>query len=473
MIHGIHLQPELEKAFTDLGFLEWTEIQKKSIPLIQEGKDVIGQSHTGSGKTVAFGFPILEKTLARQGVQALILVPTRELCEQVTTELRKFSKHKRIHVLAIYGGVSIHPQIDNIQHAEIIVGTPGRMLDHLERGTLSLKKIRMLVLDEADKMFEMGFIDDIKKIISQTPSDRQTMLFSATIPPQVHDIVKHYMKHPERIKVQEYIDKGKLMQQYYQIGSNDKFSLLVHLLKNRPHGLTIVFCATRNRIDMVSRNLYKQGIQSEKIHGGLTQNRRQAAIEMLHKRTADILVASDVAARGLDIKEVTYIINYDVPKNSKDYIHRIGRTARAGKEGHVVTLLAQQDHDNFRNVLSDRSLVIEEVKPPQFERVHFVAQASQYGGRGRPMQGHGYHRTGTGYHREHGSYQGRMHSSSERGERPRGEYSRGSSYSGSSHGAYRTTHQGSSYRSSEHRSNDRRNERPHYRSDRSRNHSSH
>ena len=192
----INLQPELQKAFDEMGFTEMTDIQIKAIPLIQQGRDVIGQSQTGSGKTAAFGFPLLEKMIHNSGLQALILVPTRELCEQVTTEMRKFAKHKRMNIIAVYGGVSINPQIHDLRHADIVVATPGRMLDHLQRGTIHLNKIKFLVLDEADKMFEMGFIDDVKKIVSQTSKERQTMLFSATISSQVMEIVKNYMKNP-------------------------------------------------------------------------------------------------------------------------------------------------------------------------------------------------------------------------------------------------------------------------------------
>ena len=409
MISGIHLQPELKKAFLELGFEEMTDIQKKTIPLIQEGKDVIGQSFTGSGKTVAFGFPILEKITHNHGLQALILVPTRELCEQVTTEMRKFSKHKQMRISAVYGGVSINPQIHSLQNADIVVATPGRMLDHLQRGTANLSKLKILVLDEADKMFEMGFIEDVKNIISQTPNHRQTLLFSATISQQVHDIVKHHMRNPEKIRVQSYVDKEKLVQYFYSVASGDKFSLLVYLLRHEELGLTIIFCATRNRVDALGKNLYKQGIQAQSLHGGLSQNRRKRAIDMFHGNKVDILVASDVAARGLDIKNVKYIINYDIPKTSKEYIHRIGRTARAGKEGKVISLLAPQDHDNFRNVLEDRSLIVKKLELPKFERVPFITshrrdfgRGGYYRGSGRPhQQGHAERRP---YHSGHKTY---------------------------------------------------------------------
>jgi len=231
MISGIRLHPELKKAFLELGFEEMTDIQKKSIPLIQEGKDVIGQSQTGSGKTAAFGFPMLEKIQHNHGIQSLVLVPTRELCEQVTSELRKFSKYKRTDIISIYGGVSINPQFEHLRHADIVVGTPGRTLDHLQRGTINLNRVKILVLDEADKMFEMGFIEDVKKIISQVPRERQTLLFSATISTQVHDIVNNYMKNPAKIKVQSYVEQEKMAQYFYQVNSRDKFSLLIHILK--------------------------------------------------------------------------------------------------------------------------------------------------------------------------------------------------------------------------------------------------
>ena len=378
MVFGLHLQPELVKAFEELGFSELTDIQSKTIPLILQGKDVIGQSQTGSGKTAAFGFSILEKLTHRQGLHALILVPTRELCEQVTTEMRKFAKHKRMNIVAVYGGVSIGPQIHALGSADIVVATPGRMVDHLQRGTIMLGKIKILVLDEADKMFEMGFIEDVKTIISQMPRERQTLLFSATMSTQVQDVVRHYMKNPEKIKVQSYVDKGKLVQHFYSVNSRDKFSLLVHILKSEPPGLTIIFCATRTRVDVLSKNLYKQGIESERLHGGLSQNRRKYAIDLFHNNKINILVASDVAARGLDIKNIAHIINYDLPKTSKEYIHRIGRTARAGKEGKVISLLSEQDHDNFRSVLEDRSLVIEQLKLPEFQRIPFFASAKSH-----------------------------------------------------------------------------------------------
>ncbi len=387
----IKLQPELEKAVMDLGFSEFTEIQEKCIPLIQAGKDVIGQSYTGSGKTAAFGFPMLEKIQPGHGLQSLVLVPTRELCNQVARELVKFAKYKKAFIVEVYGGVSINPQIDHVRRADVVVGTPGRILDHLGRGTINFNKVKILILDEADKMFEMGFVDDIKQIISQVQKERQTLLFSATMSQDVHDIVRHYMKNPEKVKLQSYVDKGKLIQHYYDVDTRDKFSLLAHLLK-QARGLTLVFCATRHMVDALGRNLYKQNVKAMALHGGLSQNRRKQVMDMFHGGKLDVLVASDVAARGLDIKNVNLVVNYDIPRTSLDYVHRIGRTARAGSEGSVISLLSSHDHDSFRHVLEDRSLLVQKMKLPEFERLQFTKGETRggFGQRGGHGSFHGF-----------------------------------------------------------------------------------
>jgi len=373
----IQLQPEIEKAIRDIGFKDWTDIQIKSIPLIQQGRDVIGQSLTGSGKTAAFGLPLLEKVVHGAGLQALILAPTRELAEQVSKAMRSFSKYKRMNILPVYGGVAINPQIDLIPRADIIIGTPGRLLDHLERRTLNLSGIKMLVLDEADKMFEMGFVDDVRKIMSMTSRDRQTMLFSATFSRQIEELIHKFMNNPATIKVQAYIGVERIGQYYYNIRQSDKFSLLVHLLQVEEPGLTMIFCGTRRMVEILARNLKAQGINAQPLHGGMSQNKRQRSIDMFHDNKTDILIASDVAARGLDIKNVSYVVNYDIPKTSKEYIHRIGRTARAGTKGKVISLLSEYDHDNFRSVKSDSSIVIEKMDIPEFKRIGFSTQSNR------------------------------------------------------------------------------------------------
>lgn len=390
---GIILKPEFEKAIDELGFSEFTEIQEKCIPLIQQGKDVIGQSYTGSGKTAAFGFPVLEKVTPGKGIQVLVVLPTRELCNQVTKEFRKFTKYRKTYVVEVYGGVSIVPQIDNLRRADVVLGTPGRLLDHLARGTLNIGRIKILILDEADKMFDMGFIDDLRRIISLVPRDCQKLLFSATMPPEIMRIVRSYLKDPVHVKMQEYVDKEKLIQHYYEVERNDKFSLLVHLLKKHVKGLVIIFCGTKHMVDALNMNLQMQNIMCEALHGGITQNRRKQVIEAFHAKQLKVLVASDVAARGLDIKDVGLIVNYDIPKTSLEYVHRIGRTARAGCEGNVISLLSREDHPNFRHVLQDRSLLVERLDTPEFGRLHFVAahRRRDLGGfRGRPSGNRGF-----------------------------------------------------------------------------------
>lgn len=375
---GIKLIPEFEKAVLDLGFSEFTEIQEKCIPLIQQGRDVIGSSYTGSGKTAAFGFPALERITPGRGLQMLVIVPTRELCNQVAQELRKFTKYRKTSIVEVYGGVSIGPQMDGLRKADAVVGTPGRLLDHLSRGTLRLEALRVLVIDEADKLFEMGFIRDIKRIISRVPRNSQRLLFSATMSYEIMDLVKEYMNNPEKVKMQSYLDDDKLEQNYYDVDHEDKFSLLVHLVRANPQGLILVFCGTRHTVDLVNKNLVRQGIKSEALHGGITQGRRNHVTAAFRDGTYDVLVASDVAARGLDIKNLKLIVNYNVPKTSREYVHRIGRTARAGEEGRVISLLSHEDYDNFTKVLEDRSLLIRKMEKPVFAHVEIVRPQRQH-----------------------------------------------------------------------------------------------
>lgn len=379
-----------EKA-RKMGLEELTAIQEKSIPLILEGKDVSGQAETGSGKTIAFSLPIMDKLEPRKGIQAVVLTPTRELCVQVTDVMRDFAGPD-IRVASVYGGVAIGPQTDEIRTADVVVATPGRMLDHIGRKTIFLKNVRFLVLDEADKMFEMGFVEDVEEIISHLPKDRQTLMFSATVTYDVHSIMKRHMKDPVMLETKPLVDPTKLKQQYLEIHEQrDKFPILVHLLKHDTAGLAIVFCATRSESDIIARNLKANGVNAKAIHGGMTQNMREDSLEALKKENIDVLVATDVAARGLDIKNVTHVYNYDVPKTPKEYIHRIGRTARAGEAGDAITLLTPRDYDNFRNVLSDITLNIRKGEPPRFQRVPFRRYSDSGPPRGRrPGQSRGY-----------------------------------------------------------------------------------
>jgi len=368
----LEISKEIVEKTIEQGFDKLTLIQERCIPEIIKGRDVVGQAETGSGKTVAFCLPILEKIQKRGGLQAVVLTPTRELCIQVTDVFKTFGKILNIKTTSIYGGVGIEPQIKRIKTSEIVVGTPGRMLDHLRRKTIDFRNVRFLIIDETDKMLEMGFIDDVEKIIKYTPINRQTLMFSATIMDSIHRLMNRHLKTPVIIKTKSQVDKSKLHQIYYDIyKKNDKFSLLVHLLKNDTSGLAIVFCATRKESDIVARNLRKNGIHALAIHGGMSQNKRTQSLDAIKNEITEVLVATDVAARGLDIKNVSHIYNYDVPKTSIEYIHRIGRTARAGENGAAITLLTAPDHDNFRRVQSNEELNIEEAKIPDFEKVNF------------------------------------------------------------------------------------------------------
>ena len=368
----LNIDKRLKEKIREFRFGKLTPIQEKCIPEIINGMDVVGQAETGSGKTLAFVIPILDKIQRKKGLQVLILTPTRELCSQVADVFNDFGRTLGIRVTSIYGGVNIEPQIKNIPNSHIIVATPGRLLDHMERGTIEFSRMEFLVLDETDKMLEMGFIDDVERIIREVPRDRQTLMFSATVPEEVYKIARRHLNEPKIFRTKPLVDTKQLNQRYYDIfQKNDKFSLLLHLLKNSTSGLAIVFCATRQETDIVARNLRRSGINACPIHGGMNQNKRMKSINNLKKQKTDVLVATDVAARGLDIKNVSHVYNYDVPKTSKDYIHRVGRTARAGKNGDAVTLLTERDHENFRRVQSNEELDIEKARFPKFKKVPF------------------------------------------------------------------------------------------------------
>jgi ATP-dependent RNA helicase DeaD len=378
------LSKELTVVLEELDFKQPSEIQEKAIPLALAGKDIIGGSATGSGKTLAFASSIIENLKSNgKGVQALILTPTRELAEQVATSIRKFSENKKLNVLAVYGGVRIEPQMNKIPRADILVGTPGRILDHLDRKTLWLKNVKFLVLDEVDRMFDMGFSRDVEKIIRECPKERQTMLFSATISREIDYLAQKYTINPVEIAVESRVDPSKLKQVYYDIPDNKKFSLLVTLLKNEDADLVMVFCSTRRNVDVITDNLMKAGISAKAIHGGIDQRKRISVLNEFHNKGMGVLVCTDVAARGLDIKEVSHVYNYDVPADSKDYIHRIGRTARAGEKGKAITILASRDYEKFGNLVESEHVKISQESPPKLEsfriRMDFRKDGGKFG----------------------------------------------------------------------------------------------
>lgn len=404
---NLNLSKPVMRAIEDLGFEKPTPIQSNCIPLVLDGKDVVGRSLTGSGKTAAFILPLLNMVEESKGQQVIVLAPVRELAHQVKDAFDEFSKHTKLSAVAVYGGVSLEPQVKALRKSEFIIATPGRLLDHMQRGNIDTKNIKHFVLDEADKMFDMGFIDDIKKIITQLPKSKQTLLFSATMPSQVKKLVSKYLTNPEIIEEEAHVDKGKLTQVYYDVKQNQKFALLVHLLKHKTDGLAIVFCSRRNEVDVVGKNLKKQNISAMAIHGGLTQNRRSKALGQLKDGKIDVLVATEVAARGLDVKNISSVINYDSATNPQEYTHRIGRTARAGTEGIAITLLTPRDHEAFSSVMADSQINIEKRQVPELEKVEFTRNSyTKKGDRGNNSRGSGNRYGGRGRNSNQGSGRG-------------------------------------------------------------------
>ena len=380
----LKLNKELLQSIKELGFQNPTEIQEKSIPPILEGKDVIGDSATGSGKTLAFGVGIIKQVIPKQGLQALIVTPTRELAEQVKDSLRKFSIRNNLNIISIYGGVSLDKQVLRLIKAEVVISTPGRTLDHLRRHTINLQKIKLLVLDEADRMLDMGFIEDVEQIISQCPKKRQTLLFSATLSSKIKKLSERYMINPIRISAEKMVDPSKLTQVYYDIDRGMKLSLLIHLLKNEKSGLVMVFCNTKRNVDFIVKNLKANKIEAIAIHGGFAQNKRTKTMELFNQAKFDVLVCTDVASRGLHINNVSHIYNYDIPRDPKDYVHRIGRTARAGESGKTINILCQQDYDNFSNVRQEyQEFSIEKMENPYLKRVFAIRTEDVRQQRGR------------------------------------------------------------------------------------------
>lgn len=342
----LNLSPELLQSVERAGFEEATPIQEATIPLALAGRDVIGQAQTGTGKTAAFGLPMLEKIdTNNHTLQGLVIAPTRELAIQTQEELYRLGRDKKIRVQAVYGGADIGRQIRGLKdRPHIVVGTPGRMLDHINRHTLKLGTVRTLVLDEADEMLNMGFLEDIEKIISQVPAERQTLLFSATMPPAIKNIGVKFMKDPEHVQIKAKEMTADLIDQYYVRAKDfEKFDVMTRLLDVQTPELAIVFGRTKRRVDELARGLETRGYRAEGIHGDLSQQKRMSVLRAFKSGQLDILVATDVAARGLDISGVTHVYNYDIPQDPESYVHRIGRTGRAGKGGMSVTFVTPNE----------------------------------------------------------------------------------------------------------------------------------
>jgi len=358
------LTKEVLRSIDELGFDTLFPIQAQAIQPLLDGKDVIGQAQTGTGKTAAFGVPMIERLDSHiKGVQGLILVPTRELANQVAENMSKFGKYAKIRVLPVYGGESINKQIHALSGTvHIVVGTPGRIIDLMERRVLNLSSVKTVVLDEADRMLDMGFMEDVEYILSRTPRERQTSLFSATIDASVMRVCNKYMKNPEKILVsKDEIALTQMKQFYTVVNQSGKFEALCTILRAKDVEKAIIFCRTRRDTSRVSEQMNRKGFRVQALHAGFTQAQRDRAINDFRSGRLSLLVATDVAARGLDIEGITHIINYDVPNDPPVYFHRIGRTARKGTEGTAITLVSYGEMSNFHNIKSLTKTHIEEI----------------------------------------------------------------------------------------------------------------
>jgi len=350
----LKLSPEMTKAITDMGFEEATPIQSLAIPAIMEGKDITGQAQTGTGKTAAFGIPILEMIDAKdRRPQALVLCPTRELAIQVAEELKKLGKYKRdLTTLPVYGGQPIFRQIHALQRGvQVIIGTPGRVMDHLQRNTLTLAGVKMIVLDEADEMLDMGFREDIETILKSVPKERQTVFFSATMPRAFMELTRHFQKDPQRIKIEhDKVTAPDIEQIYFEVREFQKLEALTRVIDRYDFSLALVFCNTKWKVDEVTSHLQARGYFSEAIHGDMNQTQRDRVMAKFRNKTVEILVATDVAARGIDVEDIDAVFNYDVPQDEEYYVHRIGRTGRAGKSGRAFTFASGRDLYKLREI---------------------------------------------------------------------------------------------------------------------------
>ena len=338
---------EILKAISDLGFEEPSPIQAAAIPVLLEGHDVVGQSQTGSGKTAAFAIPAIELCQAAdRSVQVLILCPTRELATQVADEVHKLTAHKRgIHAVPIYGGASYERQFFELKKGvHIVIGTPGRLMDHMDRGTLDLSNVKMVILDEADRMLDMGFREDIEKILRSTPAERQTVFFSATVSKQIRELIERHSNSPKSVKIeQRELTVPTVEQWYYEAPQRMKFEALLRLVDFHGFKLGIIFCNTQRMVDELADDLIAQGFSADRLHGGIAQAQRTRVMNKFKKAEFEFLVATDVAARGIDVDELELVVNYDLPYDAEDYVHRIGRTGRAGRKGMAVTFVSGRD----------------------------------------------------------------------------------------------------------------------------------
>lgn len=379
LFSDLSISPELLQAVTDMGFISPSPIQAEAIPPILAGRDVIGQAQTGTGKTAAFGIPALELIdVQNRAVQTLILCPTRELALQVAEEIKKLSKHKRgVRVEAIYGGDSIERQIRSLKSGvHIVIGTPGRVMDHMERNTLKLDQVRMMVLDEADEMLDMGFREDIENILEEMPEERQTILFSATMSKPIMQITQKFQSDPVLVKVvKKELTNTNIEQVYFEVKPKAKVEVMCRLIDMYDLKLMLVFCNTKRKVDEIVEDLQLRGYQAEGLHGDLRQAQRNNVMSKFRAGTTSVLVATDVAARGIDVDDVDAVINFDIPLDEEYYVHRIGRTGRAGKSGRAFSLVGRDEKYRFREIQSYTKVKVDKGVIPSFEDIVGVRKA--------------------------------------------------------------------------------------------------
>lgn len=369
---SLHLRDEVMQAITELGYSTPTPIQAGMIPLMLTGADVIGQAQTGTGKTAAFALPILHNFQPQRHVQALVLAPTRELALQVADSMVEYGKHLNVRVLAVYGGQPYGPQISRLNRGvDVVVGTPGRLLDLIERNALNIKHIKTLVLDEADEMLNMGFIEDIEKILAETPAERQTALFSATMPPRIRSLASRFMRDPQSVTIKRHNTNALAIEQrYYLVHESDKTNALTRLFEIEPIKSALIFARTRAETATLANELVVRGIPAEAIHGDLDQNARERVLGRFRANQLKVLVATDVAARGLDIDDISHVFNYHLPDDAEVYIHRIGRTGRAGKTGVAITLLSPKEKRRMREVEALTKQTVTKMELPTVADIH-------------------------------------------------------------------------------------------------------
>jgi ATP-dependent RNA helicase DeaD len=367
------LSPDILKAITRIGYEEASPIQSQAIPVLLTGSDVVGQSQTGSGKTAAFAIPAIEKVdPALRAPQVLILCPTRELAVQVAEEVAKLAFFKKgVRELPIYGGQSYDRQFRGLQQgAQIIIGTPGRVMDHLERGTLKMDQIKMVVLDEADRMLDMGFLEDIRTVLAKAPKERQTVLFSATVPRPIQELIKSFTRQAVNVTIQnQAMTVPNIDQVYYEVDRRAKVDVLCRLIDMNDIKSGIIFCATKMMVDELTEHLAARGYGADKMHGDMTQAMRERVIGKFRKKSLEFLVATDVAARGLDVDHIEVVFNYDLPNDGEDYIHRIGRTGRAGRSGKAITFVAGREIYKLQNIIRFTKAKVRRERVPSEDEV--------------------------------------------------------------------------------------------------------